>query len=57
MPIGKYNEAEYQPCSTSDDEEDHNMKDQITCENCHNGFDFYWCAGHTTIENDTRSKD
>ena len=55
MPIGKYNEAVYQPCSTSDDEEDHNLKDQISCENCHNGFDFYWCAGHTATENDTRT--
>ena len=27
------------------------MRDQIRCDNCHNNFDFYWCAVHTTTEN------
>ena len=31
------------------------MKDQIKCDNCHNSFDFFWCAGHTIMENNAKS--
>ena len=36
----------YQPCNDNEGQQDHNMKDQIKCDNCHNSFDFFWCAGH-----------
>jgi hypothetical protein len=52
-PISKYKEVVYQPCNDNEGKQDHNMKDQIKCESCHNRFDFYWCAGHTMMENDT----
>lgn len=42
----KYKEVVYQPCNNIEDQEDHNIRDQIICDNCHNNFDFYWCAGH-----------
>jgi hypothetical protein len=51
-PNAKYKEVVYQPCNDNEGQkEDHNMIDQIRCDNCHNNFDFYWCAGHTTTEN------
>jgi hypothetical protein len=50
-PISKYKEVVYQPCNDNEGQRDHNMRDQIRCDNCHNNFDFYWCAGHRTIEN------
>ena len=50
-PNAKYKEVVYQPCNDNEGQKDHNMRDQIRCNNCHNNFDFYWCAGHTTTEN------
>jgi hypothetical protein len=32
------------------------MKDQIKCDNCDNSFDFFWCAGHTIMENNAKSR-
>jgi hypothetical protein len=53
IPSAKYREAVYQPCNQDEDQYDHNRKDHIRCENCHNSFDFYWCAGQSKVENDT----
>ncbi len=50
-PDEKYKEVVYQPCNDNEGQKDHNMRDQIRCDNCHNNFDFCWCAGHTTTEN------
>lgn len=33
------------------------MKDQIRCDNCDNNFDFYWCTGHTIMENNVKSRE
>lgn len=55
VTIPKYKEIVYQPCNDNNVQQDHNKKDQIKCENCHNNFDFYWCEGHTVVENDTTS--
>lgn len=52
-PMSKYKEVVYQPCNDDEGQQDHNMKDQIRCDSCHNRFDFYWCAGHAVMENDT----
>jgi hypothetical protein len=49
----KYKEEVYQPCNQDEDQHDHNRKDHIRYENCQNSFDFYWCAGHAKVENDT----
>lgn len=56
IPISKYEELVYQPCSDKEGQQDHNKKDQITCENCKNTFDFYWCAGHPIRENVTNAR-
>ena len=58
-PDEKYKEVVYQPCNDNEGQKNHNMRDQIRCDNCHNYFDFYWCAGHTTTENsaDHRNSD
>ncbi|MBC8157486.1 hypothetical protein H7X64_04900 [Armatimonadetes bacterium] len=53
VAISKYKEIVYQPCNDKNGEQEHNKKDQTRCENCHNNFDFYWCEGHTIVENDT----
>jgi hypothetical protein len=53
VPVAKYKEVVYQLCNDNEGYQDHNMKDQIKCDSCHNRFDFYWCAGHTVVENDT----
>lgn len=50
-PDEKYKEVVYQPCNDNEGQKDHNIRDQIRCDNCHNNFDFYLCAGHTTTEN------
>lgn len=55
ITITKYKEVVYQPCNDKESQQDHNKKDQIKCENCDNNFDFYWCEGHTIVENDTTS--
>ena len=52
----KYKEVVYQPCNDNEGQQDHNMKDQIRCDNCHNSFDFYWCAGHTVNENNAKNR-
>ena len=49
-PIAKYKEVVYQPCDDNEGQGDHNIRDRIKCDNCHNQFDFYWCAGHPIIE-------
>lgn len=49
-PNAKYKEVVYQPCNDNEGQEDHNMKGQIRCNDCHKYFDFYWCAGHRMIE-------
>ena len=54
--IAKYKEVVYQPCNDNEDQQDHNMKDQIRCDNCHKSFDFYWCAGHTVSENNEKNR-
>ena len=51
----KYKEVVYQPCNNTQDQQDHNMKDQIKCDSCNNRFDFYWCS-HTTNKNDIAKK-
>jgi hypothetical protein len=56
IPIAKYKEAVYQPCNQNEGQQEHNKKDHIRCENCHNSFDFYWCAGHSMVKNDTHSR-
>ena len=33
--IAKYKEVVYQPCNDNEGQQDHNMKDQIRCDNCH----------------------
>jgi len=54
--IAKYKEVVYQPCNDNEGQQVHNMKDQIRCDNCHNSFDFYWCAGHTVNENNAKNR-
>lgn len=49
-PNVKYKEIVYQLCDDNEGQQDHNIRDQIKCDNCHKDFDFYWCAGHTIIE-------
>jgi|SRR5687768_6527312 len=53
--IAKYKEVVYQPCNDIEGQQDHNIKDQMRCDNCHNSFEFYWCAGHNMVENNARS--
>jgi len=55
-PIPKYKEVVYQPCNENGGKQNHNMKDQIRRDSCHNSFDFYWCGGHIIKENDTNLK-
>ena len=43
----KYKEVVYQSCNEKDGKHDHNVKDRIRCDSCHNDFDFYWCVGHS----------
>ena len=45
----------YQPSNDNEGKQDHNMKDQIRCDNCDNNFDFYWCTGHSIMENNKES--
>ncbi|MDW0144772.1 MAG: hypothetical protein QOK69_07340 [Nitrososphaeraceae archaeon] len=52
----KYKEVVYQPCNDNEGQQDHNMNDQIKCDNCDNSFDFFWCAGHTIMENNAKSR-
>ena len=40
----KYKEVVYQLCNDNEGQQDHNMKDQIKCDNCDNSFDFFWCG-------------
>ena len=37
--IAKYKEVVYQPCNDIEGQQDHNIKDQMRCDNCHNSFD------------------
>lgn len=53
----KYKEVVYQPYNDNEGQQHHNMKDQIRCDNCDNSFDFYWCAGHTIMENNAKSRE
>lgn len=54
-PNAKYKEVVYQPCNDTEGQQDHNVKDKIRCDNCHNTFDFYWCAGHVMMGNNAES--
>jgi hypothetical protein len=54
-PTAKYKEVVYQPCNDTEGQQDHNVKDKIRCDNCHNTFDFYWCAGHVMMGNNAES--
>lgn len=37
----KYKEVVYQPFNDNEGQQDHNLKEQIRCDNCDNSFDFY----------------
>lgn len=53
--ISKYKEIVYQPCNDDVGLQDHNVKDQMSCDNCYDSFEFYWCAGHKMVENNAGS--
>jgi protein-arginine kinase activator protein McsA len=53
--ISKYKEIVYQPCNDDVGLQDHNVKDQMSCDNCYDTFEFYWCAGHKMVENNAGS--
>lgn len=53
--IAKYKEVVYYPCNDNEGQQDHNMKVQLRCDNCHNSFELYWCAGHNMMENNEGS--
>ena len=58
ISTSKYKEVVYQPCIDNEgQQQDHNMKDQIRSDNCDNNFDFYWCTGHTIMENNVKSRE
>lgn len=46
-PTEKYKEVVHQPCEDNEGQGDHNIRNQIICNNCHKEFEFYWCTGHT----------